>query len=153
MRTVEVTPEAWALEKPETSNLSVILPRRVIIVLLAVVITVVRAAPSFVTPQLYAEDGALFSTAFNHGWHSLIEPIGGTLNLYGSLVALIASKAPLRQDLYIEKINGPFLFELKGTPAEYKAGLDRAIEKGWLVVLHESGTYVRFTDAGAALFA
>jgi hypothetical protein len=94
MRTVKVTPEAWALEKPETSDPSAILPRRVIIVLLAVVITIVRAAPSFVTPQLYAEDGALFSTAFNHGWHSLVEPIGGTLNLYGSLVALIASKAP-----------------------------------------------------------
>jgi hypothetical protein len=54
--------------------------------------------------------------------------------------------------IYIEKINGPFLFELKGTRAEYKAGLLRAIENGWLE-LHESGTYVRFTDAGAALFA
>ena len=42
--------------------------------------------------------------------------------------------------LLVERINGPFLFELKGTPAEYKAGLDRAIEKGWLV-MHESGTY------------
>jgi hypothetical protein len=54
--------------------------------------------------------------------------------------------------IYIEKINGPFLFELKGSPTEYKAGLDRAIERGWLV-LHESGTYVKFTEAGAALFA
>jgi hypothetical protein len=54
--------------------------------------------------------------------------------------------------IYIEKINGPFLFELKGTPAEYKAGLDYAIAKGWLE-LHESGTYVRFTETGAALFA
>ena len=54
--------------------------------------------------------------------------------------------------IYIEKINGPFLFELKGTPAEYKAGLEHAIAKGWLV-LHESGTYVRFTNAGGALFA
>lgn len=54
--------------------------------------------------------------------------------------------------IYIEKINGPFLFELKGTPAEYKAGLTRAIEKGWLA-LHESGTYVKFTQAGAELFA
>ena len=54
--------------------------------------------------------------------------------------------------IYIEKVNGPFLFENKGTPAEYKAGLDRAIEKGWLV-LHESGTFVRFTRAGADLFA
>src|ERR1700751_6361891 len=51
--------------------------------------------------------------------------------------------------IYIEKVNGPFLFELKGTPAEYKAGLDRAIASGWL--LHESGTYVRFTEAGAQL--
>jgi hypothetical protein len=34
--------------------------------------------------------------------------------------------------IYIEKINGPFLYELKGTPAEYRAGLDRAIERaGW----------------------
>ncbi len=40
----------------------------------------------------------------------------------------------------------------RGTPAEYKAGLDRAIEKGWLV-LHESGTFVKFTQAGADLFA
>jgi hypothetical protein len=25
--------------------------------------------------------------------------------------------------IYIEKINGPFIYQLKGTPAEYKAGL------------------------------
>jgi len=54
--------------------------------------------------------------------------------------------------IYIEKINGPFLYQLKGTPAEYKAGLKRAIANGWLD-LHESGTYVKFTEAGAALFA
>ena len=54
--------------------------------------------------------------------------------------------------IYIERINGPMLFELKASPAEYKAGLDRAIAKGWLV-LHESGTFVRFTQAGADLFA
>jgi len=54
--------------------------------------------------------------------------------------------------IYIEKINGPFLFELKGTPAEYKADLDLCIAKGWLV-LHESGMLVRFTDVGAAMFA
>ena len=29
--------------------------------------------------------------------------------------------------IYIEKINGPFLFGDKGTPAEYAASLDRAI--------------------------
>jgi hypothetical protein len=54
--------------------------------------------------------------------------------------------------IYVEKINGPFLFQLRGTPAEYKAGLDRAIANGWLW-LHESGTYVKFTDSGAVLFA
>jgi hypothetical protein len=40
----------------------------------------------------------------------------------------------------------------KGTPAEYRAGLLHAIAKGWLEP-HESGTYVRFTQAGAELFA
>ena len=40
--------------------------------------------------------------------------------------------------IYIEKINGPFLFGDKGTPAEYRAGLDYAVERGWLT-LHESG--------------
>ena len=36
--------------------------------------------------------------------------------------------------IYIEKINGPFLYQLKGTPAEYRAGLERAIANGrlWL---------------------
>ena len=38
------------------------------------------------------------------------------------------------------------------TPVEYKAGLEHAIAKGW-PILHESRTYVRFTDTGAELFA
>jgi hypothetical protein len=46
----------------------------------------------------------------------------------------------------------PFLFREHATPAEYSAGLKQAIERGWLV-LHESGTYVKFTQAGADLFA
>ena len=54
--------------------------------------------------------------------------------------------------IHIEKINGPFLFQLKGTPAEYMVGLERAIAKGWLW-LDESGTYVKLTEAGAALLA
>jgi hypothetical protein len=54
--------------------------------------------------------------------------------------------------IYIEVLNGPFLFGDKGTPAEYAAGLDRVIALGWLH-LHESGTYVKFTQAGADLFA
>ena len=54
--------------------------------------------------------------------------------------------------IYIELINGPFLYREKGMPDEYKAGLDLAIERGWLV-LDESGTFVRFTQGGAEVFA
>jgi hypothetical protein len=66
----------------------------------------------------------------------------------------IADTVEVVQDgrIHIEKINGPFLFREKGTAAEYKAGLDLAIARGWLEI-HESGTGVRFTQAGADLFA
>ena len=50
--------------------------------------------------------------------------------------------------IHIEKINEPFLYQLRGTPAEYKAGLERAIANGWLAALDESGTFVKFTEAG-----
>jgi hypothetical protein len=66
----------------------------------------------------------------------------------------IANSVEAVQDgrIHIELLNGPMLFELKATPAEYSAGLKLAIERGWLVI-HESGTFVRFTQAGAELFA
>lgn len=54
--------------------------------------------------------------------------------------------------IYIEKLNGPFLFGDKGIPAEYSAGLKLAIDRGWLEI-HDSGTFVKFTAAGADLFA
>jgi hypothetical protein len=54
--------------------------------------------------------------------------------------------------IYIEKINAPFLFGDKGTPAEYSAGLGLAISRGWLE-LHESGTFVKLTQSGVDLFA
>jgi hypothetical protein len=44
------------------------------------------------------------------------------------------------------------IFECKASHAEYKAGLDLAIERGWLT-LDRSGTYVKFTGTGAELFA
>jgi hypothetical protein len=54
------------------------------------------------------------------------------------LVELANAFEPIQDGrIYIEKINGPFLFELKGTPAEYKAGLDCAIENGWLASLEQ----------------
>jgi hypothetical protein len=44
------------------------------------------------------------------------------------------------------------MFKEGARPAEYKAGLNLAIERGWLT-LHESSTFVRFTPAGADVFA
>jgi hypothetical protein len=66
----------------------------------------------------------------------------------------IANSVEAEQDgrIHIELINGPFLYEFKGSPQGYGAGLNLAIERGWLA-MHESGTYVRFTQAGAEWFA
>jgi hypothetical protein len=66
----------------------------------------------------------------------------------------IASTVEPVQDgrIHIEKINWPFLSEHGGKPAEYSAGLKLAIERGFLWK-HESGTYVRFTQAGSEMFA
>jgi hypothetical protein len=66
----------------------------------------------------------------------------------------IANATEAIQDgrIHIEKLNGPFLFKEGASPAEYTAGLELAIARGWLWK-HESATYVKFTPAGAELFA
>jgi hypothetical protein len=66
----------------------------------------------------------------------------------------IANATEVVQDgrIYIETINGQFLFKEAGTPEEYRAGLACAVTKGWLWK-HESGTYVKFTPVGAEMFA
>ena len=53
--------------------------------------------------------------------------------------------------IYIERINAPFL-AAGGTSDDFRTGIERAVALGWLW-RHESGTYVKFTDSGAALFA
>jgi hypothetical protein len=65
----------------------------------------------------------------------------------------IANAAEVVQDgrIHIELLNEPFL-AAGGSPAEYGAGLARAISAGW-PWRHESGVYVKFTAAGADLFA
>jgi hypothetical protein len=65
----------------------------------------------------------------------------------------IANSIEAVQDgrIYIELVNAAFL-EAGGTPDQYRAALARAISKGWLW-RHESGTYLKFTESGAALFA
>jgi hypothetical protein len=66
----------------------------------------------------------------------------------------IASTVEPIQDgrIHIEKINGPFLYEHGGLPGQYGAGMKLAIERG-LLWMHESGTFVKFTQAGAEMFA
>ena len=66
----------------------------------------------------------------------------------------IANATATVQDgrIYIETINGQFLFKEGGTPEEYCAGLACAVAKGWLWK-HESGTYVKFTPLGTEMFA
>jgi len=65
----------------------------------------------------------------------------------------IANDVEAVQDgrLYIERVNAPFL-AAGGTADDFRAGIERAIALGWLW-RHESGTYLMFTDSGAALFA
>jgi hypothetical protein len=53
--------------------------------------------------------------------------------------------------IYIKLVNAAFL-KAGGTAEQSRDGIKRAVDKGWMV-RHESGTYVKFTDAGAALFA
>ena len=50
----------------------------------------------------------------------------------------IANGVEALQDdrIHIEKINGPFLFLLKGTVDQYRAGIKYAVERGW-IVLHD----------------
>jgi len=65
----------------------------------------------------------------------------------------LANDVEVVQDgrIYIEKVNAPFL-AAGGNGDEFRVGIKRAIALGWLW-LHESGTYLKFTDSGAALFA
>jgi hypothetical protein len=53
--------------------------------------------------------------------------------------------------IYIERVNAPFL-AAGGSGGDFRTGIERAIALGWLW-RHESGSYVKFTDSGAALFA
>jgi hypothetical protein len=80
-------------------------------------------------------------------------PLADPLVAARKLLELANAVEPVQDGrIYIEKINGPFLFKEGGRPEEFVAGLDYAIAKGWLWK-HETGTYVKFTQAGAELFA
>lgn len=52
--------------------------------------------------------------------------------------------------LHIEKINFPFLYRDKGSPAEYRAGMELLKERK-AIFYHESGTYIRILDGADSL--
>jgi hypothetical protein len=68
-------------------------------------------------------------------------------------IAEIANGVEAVQDgrIYIERVNEPFL-AAGGRADQFRAGIERAIWLGW-IWRHESGTDVKFTDGGTALFA
>ncbi|MCK1282265.1 hypothetical protein IVB46_44325 [Bradyrhizobium sp. 61] len=69
------------------------------------------------------------------------------------LVELAASVEAVQDGrIYIERINAPFMFNLKGSGSEFGAGLKYAIERGWLSK-HESGTYVKLMPPGEDLLS
>lgn len=49
--------------------------------------------------------------------------------------------------IYIELINGPFLFRDRGSAPEFHAGLNLLLERKQLL-MHESGAYVSLPDTG-----
>ena len=79
-------------------------------------------------------------------WHRLHEirphpPYADPEKAACRILELAKAIEPVQGRIHIKKINEPFLFKDKGTPAEYGAGLALAIERGWLK-MHDSGTFV-----------
>ena len=71
-------------------------------------------------------------------------PIGHAVVRYGSLASILTCQRHVRLDRDLGHAGG--------TGEEFRAGIQRSSDKGWLAQ-HESGTYVKFTPAGAELFA
>ena len=53
--------------------------------------------------------------------------------------------------IFIERVNEQFL-AAGGSGEHFRAAIERAISLGWLW-RHESGTYLKLTESGAALLA
>jgi hypothetical protein len=64
------------------------------------------------------------------------------------LVEIANAGAGAGRSYFIELINSPFLSEHKGTSAEYRAGLDLAIDRGWLSCMNPGLTEVHASRRG-----
>jgi hypothetical protein len=99
----------------------------------------------------------LSSHPYNYGLCNIAQPRQPTcLNWakfhYGSVLTNRPVGSPEPPGFSCPGSRHCFSQRLSTSPAEYGAGLELAIERGWLW-MHESGTYVKLTEAGAALFA
>ncbi|SDK42309.1 hypothetical protein [Bradyrhizobium ottawaense] len=54
---------------------------------------------------------------------------------------IIQKIEPVHGRTHVEKFNGPFLFVDMATPAEYSAGMNILVERGFCQ-WHESGTFI-----------
>jgi hypothetical protein len=67
------------------------------------------------------------------------------------LLEIAKEVSPARDGrIYIQLINGPFLFRDGGSAAEYDAGLKLLVERKQLQ-LHDSGTFVRILEGARHL--
>ena len=75
----------------------------------------------------------------------LCDPIDQNADIRsGSLASILTCQRHVRLDRNLGHAGG--------TGEEFRAGIQRSVDKGWLA-RHESGTYVKFTPAAAELFA
>jgi len=119
--------------------------------------TTLDAVPELITAEameLFSHYGVFNEREMHSRFDIALEHYILSIGVEARATLEIANTVEPIQDgrIHIEKINGPFLFKEGGSPAEYGAGLELAIAKGWLW-RHESGVYVKFTEAGADLFA
>jgi hypothetical protein len=87
------------------------------------------------------------------GWFRKPRPFADPEKAARRLVEHARNFEPARHGwIGIDQLNHPFLFADKATQAEFKVGMEFALSQGWLE-LHESGTFVKLTQAGAYLVA
>jgi hypothetical protein len=83
--------------------------------------------------------------------YATARPYADPENAARRILEIANAVEPVQGRIHIEKINEPFLFRGRGSPAEC-SGASNSRSSGWLK-MHESGTFVTFTLAGAQLFA
>ncbi|GGI26736.1 hypothetical protein [Bradyrhizobium guangdongense] len=78
--------------------------------------------------------------------YAAARPLADPATAARKLVEIASGIEPVQDGrIYIELVNVPFL-KMGGTGEEFRAGIALAHERGW-IELHESGTFLRLTQA------